>query len=221
MRTEKLPNGGVGFISIVVLSLMTTLLIAIPADEINTKQTENITIIEVPGISDLTISGLGLNSITLIWSKPPESAHVTIFKIYVDETLIDTLDGSSNTYTITRLRPGNWYNFHVDACNTSGKCSTGGSRAGASTLTLQEATEAIIMKVDNLTSSGVLNEVQGGSLIRNLAAIYQFDNMNSKTTITQLQGAINNINSLIADGVLSQESGQTLIDATNNVIGNI
>ena len=221
MRIEKLPNRSIGFISIVALGLITTLIVGIPIENIPANQSGNATHIEVPAISNLKVSNLGLNSITLNWPNPSASSEIANYKIYLDEMLIDTLDGSSHTYTITKLKPGKWYNFHVDACNSSGKCSIGGSRAGASTLTLQEATEAIIIKVDDLTSSGVLNEVQGGSLIRNLAAIYQFDNMNSKTTITQLQEAINNINSLIADGVLPQESGQTLIDATNDVIRNL
>ena len=135
--------------------------------------------------------------------------------------MIDTINGNSNIYTISKLSPGNWYNFHVDACYPYGKCSIGSSIAGASTLTLQEATEGIIMKVENLTSNGMLNAAQGESLIRNLAAIYQLDNLNAKTTITQLQFFIDNINSLIAKGVLPQGSGHDLIAATNDIIRNL
>ena len=221
MRIEKFPNRSLGFISIVALGLITTLIIGIPVENIPANQSGNATLIEVPAISNLKVSNLGLNNITLNWPNTSDSAEITIYNIYLDEILIDTVDGSSHIYTITKLKPGNWYNFHVDACNSSDKCSIGGPRAGASTLTVQEATEAIILKVENLTSSGILDAAQGESLIRNLAAIYQLDTMNAKTTITQLQVFIDNINSLIADGILPQESGQPLIDATNDVIGNL
>jgi hypothetical protein len=221
VHIEKFPNRSIGFISIVALGLITTLIIGIPVENIPAEKSGNATLIEVPAISNLKVSNLGLNSITLNWPTPSDSAEIAIYKIYMDEILIDTVDGSSHTYTITKLKPGNWYNFHVDACNSADKCSIGGPRAGASTLTVQEATEAIIMKVENLTSSGILNSARGESLIRNLAAIYQLDTMNAKTTITQLQVFIDNINSLIADGILPQESGQILIDATNDVIGNL
>jgi hypothetical protein len=221
MRIEKLPNRSAGFFSIVALGLVVTLMVGVPVENIPAEQIENATVIEVPAITNLRGPEPGLNSITWEWSKPSDSADIAIFKIYLDEILIDTLDGSSHTYTVTRLRPGTWYNFHVDACNTSGICSIGSPRAGASTLTIQTATEAIRSKVEEMTSSGVLNTTQGESLNRNLAVIYQLDNTNAKTTITQLQFFIDNINSLITDGVLSQESGQTLIDDTDDVIRNL
>ena len=218
VRIDKLPSGNVGLISIVVLGLVATITIGIPVENLPAEQPGNGT--EVPAISELRASNSGLNSITLKWASPP-GAEIDIYKIYMDEILIDTVDGNSHIYTISKLSPGNWYNFHVDACDPSGKCSIGGSIAGASTLTVQEATEGIIMKVENLTSNGMLNAAQGESLIRNLAAIYQLDNLNAKTTITQLQFFIDNINVLIAEGVLPQGSGQDLIAATEDIIRNL
>ena len=218
---EIFRNKTVGFLSIVTLGVIGTLMFGIPVGNIPAEQTTVNVAVIVPTISNLEVSDQELNSITLNWPDSLDSTEIAMYKIYLDELLIDTVDGTSHKYTVTGLKPDNYYNFHVDACNISGKCSIGGPRAGASTLTVQEATEAIIMKVENLTSSGILNSAQGESLIRNLAAIYQLDNMNAKTTITQLQVFIDNINSLIADGILPQESGQTLIDATNDVIGNL
>ena len=200
------------------MGLIATLTIGIPVENFTSEKPGNAP--EVPAISELRASNSGLNSITLKWANL-DSSEIGTYKIYMDEILIDTVDGNSNTYTISKLSPGNWYNFQVVACNLGSKCSTASSIAGASTLTVQEGTEGIIMKVENLTSNGMLNAAQGESLIRNLAAIYQLDNLNSKTTITQLQLFINNINSLIAKGVLPQESGQDLIAATEDIIRNL
>jgi len=209
--------GGAASVGLMIVGVVAILEMSLPNQTMSVQPVKSEA--EIIALNDLKILNSGLTSITLDWSRSPDSTEIATYKIYMGGSLLDTVDGSAHTYTITKLHPGIWYQFHVDACNLSGKCSNGGPVVGGRTLTVQQASEAIIDKIRNLVSTGALTAAQGDSLIKNLAAVCQMNQDNHDTT--ELQAFINSVNSLISRGVLSQEAGQSLIGAADDIIRNI
>lgn len=221
-RISLLKPGEVAVLGIATVGLIAVFMISSPVQNMSAERHVQATVMEIPTINELRILNWGLTSITLKWSQPADSIKVATYKVYMDNDLIGTVDGNVHTYTATGLRTGGWYQFHVDACDVSGKCSNNGPVVGARTTTIQQATEAIIDKIENLVSNGVLTANQGDSLIRSLAAIYQLDKDNdAHMVINHLQAFTNDTNSLTAAGVLSPEIGHSLVVATNDIIRNI
>lgn len=220
-RISLLKTREVAVLGIATAGLIAVFMAGSSVQNMFAEQQVQATALEIQDISELNILERGLTSITLEWSQSTDNANVVAYRVYMDDDLIGNVDGNVHTYTATGLRPGGWYQFHIDGCDVSGKCSNGGHVIGARTATAQEATEAVIDKVRNLVSTGVLTTTQGDSLIKSLAAIYQLDRDNTNSVISELQEFINNSNSLTTDGVLSPETGQSLVEATNDIIINI
>ncbi len=85
--------------------------------------------------------------------------------------------------------------------------------------TPQGATEILGDEVEDLISRGELNQGQGNALTAKLSSIIaKLDQGNTNAAINQLQAFINQVNDLIATGVLSPEEGQPLIDVASRII---
>jgi predicted outer membrane repeat protein len=77
----------------------------------------------------------------------------------------------------------------------------------------------ILDNVEYLVDTRVLNEGQGNALIAILeAAEKMFNKGNTIAACNQLQAFINQVNAYIKSGILSEEDGQSLIDAAKSVI---
>jgi hypothetical protein len=73
--------------------------------------------------------------------------------------------------------------------------------------------------VEELVASGSLNAGQGNSLIVKLeAALQKLEQGQPRPAVNQLGAFINEVESLIDEGVLTPEEGQSLIDAANVII---
>jgi len=206
---------------IATVALFAVFMVGAPIQNLSEEQNVKTMVVEIPALNELNIIDAGLTSITLKWSQSADNTKVVTYKVYMGNDLVEIADGNVHSYSVTGLRAGSWYQFHVVACDVSNKCSTGGPLVGASTSTIQEATESVMGKVDKLVSTRVLTTIQGDSLIKNLSSVYQLDQDNSNIVINHLQAFINNTNSLIIDGVLSPEAGESLINPIKEVIQNI
>ncbi|HEY3128954.1 MAG TPA: hypothetical protein VGL91_05810, partial [Acidobacteriota bacterium] len=85
-------------------------------------------------------------------------------------------------------------------------------------LTPQDLATALGDQVQALVKTGTLNQGQGNSLTTKLAQI--LDSLNqgkTKTACNQLQAFINEVNSLVSEGVLPSGQAQPLIDAATNI----
>jgi hypothetical protein len=82
-----------------------------------------------------------------------------------------------------------------------------------------QAAEDLIDQVQDLVEDSALYPGQGNALIAKLqAAIKQLDGGNAHVTINQLQAFINQVEGMIASGILLAEQGQPLMDAANEII---
>ena len=215
-----LNQNRIAVMGIATVALFAVFMVGAPFQNLSEEQNVENMVVEIPALNELNIDA-GLTSITLNWSQSADNTNVVTYKVYMNNNLIEIVDGNVHSYSVTGLRAGSWYQFHVVACDVSNKCSTGGPLVSASTSTIQEATEDVIGKVNKLVSTRVLTTIQGDSLIKNLSSVYQLDQENSNIVINHLQAFITNANSLIIDGVLSPEAGESLINPIKEVIQNI
>ncbi|MBW7996469.1 MAG: LamG domain-containing protein [Candidatus Glassbacteria bacterium] len=82
--------------------------------------------------------------------------------------------------------------------------------------------QILIDAITDLVDEGTLNRGQGNSLLAKLnAALRQISRDNANAAINQLQAFINQVNAFIRAGVLSQATGQLLIDTANSLIINL
>ncbi|MFQ6109959.1 MAG: hypothetical protein ACE5L7_10460, partial [Candidatus Aminicenantales bacterium] len=80
----------------------------------------------------------------------------------------------------------------------------------------------LMVKVESLVNTGVLNQGQGNALIAKLeGALQKLNKGNTKATCNQLQAFINQVNAFIYSGILTEGEGQPLIDAVNCVINEL
>jgi len=76
--------------------------------------------------------------------------------------------------------------------------------------------------VEELVDSGELGNGQGNALTSTLdAALDSLENENTTTTANQLNAVINKINAWIKAGKISEEEGQALIDAINEILATL
>jgi probable HAF family extracellular repeat protein len=88
--------------------------------------------------------------------------------------------------------------------------------------TPQEATQSIIDTIAALVASGDLPHGVGNALTAKLeAAIQQLDRGNTRAAANQLTAFINQVESLIAEGLLSAEDGEPLIEAARDILETI
>jgi pullulanase-type alpha-1,6-glucosidase len=79
--------------------------------------------------------------------------------------------------------------------------------------------EQIIGAVENLVNTETLNKGQGNSLMSKLdGALKKLDQEQSKPATNQLGAFINEVEAMIKSGKLTEEEGQSLIDAANAII---
>jgi hypothetical protein len=88
--------------------------------------------------------------------------------------------------------------------------------------TPQERLELLIEDIQDLVEAGLLNQGQGNSLVVKLqGAIDNLDRGKTKVAVNQITAFINEVTSLIDEGVLSAENGQALIDLAADIIAQI
>ncbi|MCK5316178.1 MAG: DUF3372 domain-containing protein, partial [Anaerolineales bacterium] len=82
----------------------------------------------------------------------------------------------------------------------------------------QEMIRSLITEVEVLVEAGSLNEGQGNALIAKLeTAIKNLDKGKAKTALNNLNAFINQVQDFIEEGVLTQEEGQSLIEAAEAI----
>ena len=82
----------------------------------------------------------------------------------------------------------------------------------------EELTNLLIGDVYNLVDSGMLNQGQGNSLVVKLQnALVHLAKDNPKNTCNLLKAFSNQVNSLIGEGVLSSEDGESLLNSANEI----
>jgi hypothetical protein len=85
-----------------------------------------------------------------------------------------------------------------------------------------EQIDLIIDQVEDLADAGVLNDGQANSLIRKLEnAQASLERGRVNAAVNQLNAFVNEVMSLVADGILEPAEGQALIDAARNVIDDL
>jgi hypothetical protein len=202
-----------------VLGLIAALEMGLPVQKMSKEQPVQQSNTSNFAISDMKILDMGLTSLTLDWT-PVDQTEVATYKIYNETSLIAIVSEDVHMYKVTGLKVNTWYQFSVEACNSSGNCGNG-HVIGVKTLSAQEAIESIINEINNLVSTRTLNQKQSDALIKELGSIYQLDKDNTVAEVNHLQASINNVNSLINSGILSPEVGRSLVDTINEVIKNI
>jgi hypothetical protein len=115
---------------------------------------------------------------------------------------ITTATVASGTYTLT-------------VSGTDGRSPQGGTRATHPTLvvlTPQQALQLVINQINDLRSSGVLNDGQANSLIVKLIhAIDQLNNLDKKTACNQLSAFVHEVNAYVSAGILTPAQANALL----------
>ncbi len=65
--------------------------------------------------SALASTGVGNTIVNLNWSLATDNVAVASYRIYQGDTLVATLPGDAQTYTVSALKPGTAYMFRVEA----------------------------------------------------------------------------------------------------------
>ena len=85
-----------------------------------------------------------------------------------------------------------------------------------------QATGNVIDDVETLVNTGSLNKGQGNALTKKLEGVLkQLAKGKNKTATNQLQATLNQVQSLVADGVLTPAEGQALSTAINAIMTSI
>lgn len=89
-------------------------------------------------------------------------------------------------------------------------------------LTTEQASEELIGDVEDVVDAGTVNSGQGNALVSKIQGVLkQLAKGKSKTAVNQLRATINQVESFIAEGVLTPAEGQALIDAIDAIIAGI
>lgn len=172
-----------------------------------------------PTGSTLMVSNIGITSLTLSWTQAQDNFRIMRYQIYKDGNFLAAVPAINLAYNVIGLIADTQYTFKVEACDAADNCSTDGPSVTVKTFTPQQAMQQLIVKVDNLVNTGVLNQGQGNSLIVKLEeAIKQLDQGNLNATISSLQTFIKEVNALIKAGVLTVPQGQLLISSAQEII---
>ena len=142
--------------------------------------------------------------------------------------IYDDVSQSVTFIPTTDLDPGTTYIVTI-----SGAVSVGipGGDAGVqqvpvifnfTTITINAQINNLIGEVEAIRDTGTLNNGQANALITKLEGVLdKLDRGNTTPAINTLNAFINQVNSFIDEGILPPEVGQTLIDAANDLIGQI
>jgi len=167
------------------------------------------------------------------WHMVTASSTSGSQKLYLDGALVAT-DSYAGTLPLTTtsvvIGGGNFGPFHhpwvgdIDEVLIYNRALSGAevSQLLNPTLTPQQATQLLAIRITRLVSDGILSPGQGNSLMTELqAAIQQMNQGNPKAAINQLRAFINEVGALMKSGRLVIGQGQPLIDAANDVISRI
>jgi len=119
-------------------------------------------------------------SLTLNWTAATDNLGVTNYKIFQDNTLIDTV-GNVLTYDVTGLNPATFYSFHITALDAEGNESSVSNTLNVTTLSESsnnpftasiETTSTSLWSPTKITNSGAILkwEVTGGVTIGEISA---------------------------------------------------
>ncbi len=174
-----------------------------------------------PGVTESLVSGsttIGLPSISLsvtggmpAGAAPSFSPSGGAASGFTSVLNITTSGAPAGTYTLT-------------VTGTDTTPLTGGTRTMTLTLivlTPAQALPGVISTIQGLQSSGVLNSGQANSLITKLT--HAIGNLNSSppnttTACNQLTSFVNQVNSLVAEGVLTQAQADSLLQGPLGVL---
>ncbi len=84
-----------------------------------------------PSGGGLTISIVNSTSLTLHWTAAVDNAWISVYRVYQDGTLVATLPGYAQNYTIAGLSPGSTHVFKLEAGDPARNWSTDGPSASA------------------------------------------------------------------------------------------
>ena len=82
----------------------------------------------------LTISDITETSLQLTWEPATDNVGVTAYKVLVDGSLWDTVDGATLTYQVEGLSPNTNYCLKIEAGDAAGNWTTNGPGKNAKTL---------------------------------------------------------------------------------------
>jgi len=77
-----------------------------------------------PGGAEVVASAVGRYALTLNWPDASDNYGVTAYDIYQGGTLIGTVPGTAQQFTVAGLTPGTSYTFHVDARDAAGNAAS-------------------------------------------------------------------------------------------------
>ena len=108
-----------------------------------------------PAGSSLTVSAIGVNSVTLNWTPATDNLAVTGYDIYKGAQKLNTVAGNVNTYSVTGLTEGTIYTFAVQAKDQAGNISTDGPTITVTTLEAPDTTVPTWPAGSSLTASAI------------------------------------------------------------------
>ena len=128
------------------------------------------------------------------------------------------LTPTSEAYTVTDPEAGEWTVELFGADVPEGEIVT----LTVSGATIEARLDVLVASVTDLVDAGDLNEGQGNALTTKLeGAIEKLDQGGVIAALNKLQAFINQVNSLIEEGVLSPENGELLIGQAEAVVAEL
>ena len=110
-----------------------------------------------PAGSTLTATQLTYKSVKLSWTPAQDDLGVTGYKIYQDDTLVETVAGTVNEIAISDLAPSTSYRFQVQAGDADGQWTTDGPSLTVKTLSFHPSwPEGSTLTATDITANSVV-----------------------------------------------------------------
>jgi chitodextrinase len=89
--------------------------IAVSGSKRSTASAPAVTTTKTPSPVNVRTTAVGVTSVRLAWSPPPNAPQPTSYYVIADDTDMGTVPGSTTSYRVTDLAPGTHYRFQVAA----------------------------------------------------------------------------------------------------------
>jgi parallel beta-helix repeat protein len=170
-----------------------------------------------PAGSTLTASGIGMTGLVLTWTPADHDDGVDEYRVFQDGVQIAAVAGSETEYEVTTLEVDTQYIFKVEACATTGECSSDGPSVTVRTLTPNEAVQEL---GNNVVTLDVDDRIKG-SLTAKLGSAERAlnrANKNSRTVaVNVLEAFINQVEAQSGKKI-PQADAEALIAAAQEII---